>query len=81
MILIQQNQSPAGDSVPSNECTKDQSAPWIGAMFVDAGGLGPGSYETLLFRTPENRSSDSGLQLALDRHHAQKAGIEAAPVA
>jgi len=46
MILIQQYQyqSPAGDSVPSNECTKDQSAPWIGAMFVDAGGLGPGSY-------------------------------------
>ena len=83
MILIQQYQyqSPAGDSVPSNECTKDQSAPWIGAMFVDAGGLGPGSYGTLLFRKPENRSNDSALQLALDRHHAQEAGIEATPVA
>ncbi len=80
MIMIQQYQyqSPGGPGCygtllfwkPEN-CSDDSQ--------VSPGG--PGSYGTLLFRKLENRSNDSGLQLALDRQHAQEAGIKAAPVA
>ena len=36
------------DCYTFDKYTKDQSAPFDAAMFVDTGGLGPGSYESLL---------------------------------
>ncbi len=39
------NFASTGDYAVSYLGTKDQSAPFVGVMFVNAGGLGAGSYD------------------------------------
>jgi len=44
--MVSQESSLARDITSQYQCAKDQSAPFVGVLFIDAGGLGAGSYDT-----------------------------------